>query len=205
MPPQRRGRMDDRQPSLDLPSGITRNLANTTTPKLINTTAATPRQPLTPATGPGHRQNSSNRRLDRPRSFMDDRAVSLRLARQRRLTDGPPLALFAVIDESAVHRGIGGKEVMSDQLRHLIAMSQLPTVDLRVLPFGAREHPLLGTPLAILEFRDAPELDMVYVEQFRGTHHFIRRQAEVTQCKEEFDELTTRCLDQRQTVELIKG
>jgi hypothetical protein len=55
-----------------LPSGINRNLANTTTPKPINTTAATPRQPHVPSAEPDHRQNSSNQRLDRPRSFMDD-------------------------------------------------------------------------------------------------------------------------------------
>ena len=44
MPPNLAGRMDDRQPSLGLPSGITRNLANTTTPKATTRTAAPPRR-----------------------------------------------------------------------------------------------------------------------------------------------------------------
>jgi len=35
--------------AVGLPSGITRNLANTTTPKPTSTTAATLRQPHTPA------------------------------------------------------------------------------------------------------------------------------------------------------------
>jgi transcriptional regulator with XRE-family HTH domain len=78
-----------------------------------------------------------------------NRMVSLRLARQRRLTGGHPLSLRAIIDESVIHRRIGGTCVLAEQLRHLLVMSGLPTVDLRILPYDAGEHRLLTTPVAI--------------------------------------------------------
>ena len=70
MPPTAAGRMDDRQPSLGLPPASNRNLANTTNP--IPPAAATPRQIPHAYRQPRPRQRPSNRRLDRPRSFMDD-------------------------------------------------------------------------------------------------------------------------------------
>ncbi|SNY66700.1 helix-turn-helix domain-containing protein [Paractinoplanes atraurantiacus] len=133
-----------------------------------------------------------------------DRAVSLRLARQRRLTGPRPLRLFAVMDESVIHRRIGDDQVMAGQLRHLVVMSRLPTVDVRIFPYDAGEHALLGIAVAILEFAEVPDLDVVYLEQYRGTHRFVRQPAEVAQCRESFEELVARCLDQQETVDLIE-
>jgi transcriptional regulator with XRE-family HTH domain len=134
-----------------------------------------------------------------------DRMVSFRLNRRHRLTADDPLTLRAVIDESVIHRRVGGADVLADQLRHLIAMSELPTVDLRILPFKSGEHPLLGTAVAILEFHDAPDLNVVYVEQFRGTHRLMKRTAEVTRCRDQFEQLTAQCLDPQRTIETIEA
>ncbi|XVU21166.1 helix-turn-helix domain-containing protein [Actinoplanes sp. CA-054009] len=142
--------------------------------------------------------------LDRRPDWVD-RAVSLRLGRQRRLTNAPPLHLFAVMDEGVIHRRIGGAEVMAEQLRHVVAMSRLPSVDVRILPYDAGEHALLGTAIAVLEFAEAPDLDVVYLEQYRGTHRFVKQPAEVAQLRDSFAGLVAKCLDQRQTVELIES
>jgi transcriptional regulator with XRE-family HTH domain len=133
-----------------------------------------------------------------------DRMVSLRLGRQARLTGDPPLTLRAILDESVIHRRIGGASVMREQVRRLVAVSQLPTVDLRVLPHDAGEHPLLGTAVAILEFREAADLDIVYVEQYRGTHHYVKRPAEVARCREQFERLSAMCLDPDRTIGLLE-
>lgn len=45
-----------------------------------------------------------------------DRDVQVRLFRQRRLTHDPALTLFAIIDESALRRAVGGTDVMRAQL-----------------------------------------------------------------------------------------
>jgi transcriptional regulator with XRE-family HTH domain len=134
----------------------------------------------------------------------EDRAVAIRLARQRRLTGDHPIELSAVIDESIIHRSIGGPHVMSEQLHHLIAVSELPSVTLRLLPYAAGEHPFLGASMAILGFRDAPELDVVYAEDF-GQQHYIKNPDEVRHWREGFDRLSQACLDGGGTNALIKA
>jgi transcriptional regulator with XRE-family HTH domain len=134
----------------------------------------------------------------------EDRAVAIRLARQRRLTGDHPIELSAVIDESIIHRLIGGPHVMSEQLHHLIAVSELPSVTLRLLPYAAGEHPFLGASMAILGFRDAPELDVVYAEDF-GQQHYIKNPDEVRHWREGFDRLSQACLDGGGTNALIKA
>ena len=95
----------------------------------------------------------------------DGRAVDVRMRRQRLLgAEGGP-RLVAVVDESALRRPLPGVEQMRDQLRHLAEMSQRPSVQLCVVPFGAGMHPAAGGSFSILDFAD-PELPpIVYLEQ----------------------------------------
>jgi transcriptional regulator with XRE-family HTH domain len=133
-----------------------------------------------------------------------DRAVSLRLARQRRLTGDHPLELFAVIDESVIRRQIGGESVMAEQLRHLIAVSELPNVSLQILPYSVGAHPLLATSLAILEFQGAADLDVVYMEGHGRPPHYIKEQVEVGRHREQFERLSMVCLDHSRTTNMIR-
>jgi hypothetical protein len=52
-----------------------------------------------------------------------DRAVELRLGRQKALTADPSPQLWAILDEAAVRRVVGGPKVARAQLAHLIEMS----------------------------------------------------------------------------------
>jgi transcriptional regulator with XRE-family HTH domain len=65
-----------------------------------------------------------------------ERRVEVRMRRQQVLTrSGPqPLELAAVIDESVLLRKVGSREVMFEQLRHLVEMARLPNVEVRILP-----------------------------------------------------------------------
>jgi transcriptional regulator with XRE-family HTH domain len=68
-----------------------------------------------------------------PRIF--ERRVQVRMIRQQVLTTrNPPLELSVVLDESVLLRKVGSKEVMFQQLGHLAEMSELPNIELRVLP-----------------------------------------------------------------------
>ncbi|SEO59248.1 helix-turn-helix domain-containing protein [Actinacidiphila rubida] len=71
-----------------------------------------------------------------------DEAVETRLNRQRRLGDGG-LWLWAVIDEAALHRGVGGPAVMRDQLAHLLVMAELPRVSIRICPMDRVDPAML--------------------------------------------------------------
>lgn len=64
-----------------------------------------------------------------------ERRTAVRMIRQQVLTlRNPPLELSAVIDEAVLLRKVGSRAVMSDQLRHLAEMAQLPNVEVRILP-----------------------------------------------------------------------
>ncbi|MFE7749058.1 helix-turn-helix domain-containing protein [Streptomyces sp. NPDC057428] len=94
-----------------------------------------------------------------------EKRVNVRARRQDRVsTPEHPLRLWAVIDESALRRQVGGKQVMIEQLEHLIEQSQLPHVTVQVLPFDMGAHPGISGQYAILEFPDAADSSVVYIE-----------------------------------------
>ncbi|MFE5240736.1 MULTISPECIES: helix-turn-helix domain-containing protein [unclassified Streptomyces] len=94
-----------------------------------------------------------------------EKRVNVRARRQDRVNSPElPLRLWAVIDESALHRLVGGKQVMLEQLEHLIEQSQLPHVTVQVLPFDMGAHPGINGQYAILEFPDAADSSVVYIE-----------------------------------------
>ncbi|MFF4247535.1 helix-turn-helix domain-containing protein [Streptomyces sp. NPDC001822] len=94
-----------------------------------------------------------------------EKRVNVRARRQDRVNAPEhPLRLWAVIDESALRRRVGGKQVMIEQLEHLIEQSQLPHVTVQVLPFDMGAHPGISGQYAILEFPDAADSSVVYIE-----------------------------------------
>ncbi|GIJ49501.1 transcriptional regulator [Virgisporangium aliadipatigenens] len=133
-----------------------------------------------------------------------DRRISLRLKRQSRLTADNPLSLYAVIDESAVRRMVGGRDVMDTQLRHLIKVGQLPNVSIQVMPFSAGEHPFLGGPAAFLEFGESVHADVIYMEGLAGDY-YEEQPSEVARYREEFDRLSKKALDQHSSVSMIES
>jgi len=133
-----------------------------------------------------------------------DRRISLRMTRQGRLTGVQPLEFSAIIDESVLHRVIGGREVMSSQLKRLIDVIQLPNVTLQILPLDAGAHPFLGGPAALLEFRETTHLDVVYVEGLAGDY-YEEQPSEVARYRHDFERLSARALDNRMSITLIEG
>ena len=96
-----------------------------------------------------------------------DRRVRLRLQRQKMFTRPNAPRLWAVIDESVLHRPIGGRQVLRAQLEHLLDITALPTITLQVLPFELGRSAAEGA-FTILRF-SAPEIpDIVYLEHLCG-------------------------------------
>ncbi|MEU9986057.1 helix-turn-helix transcriptional regulator [Streptomyces sp. NPDC007971] len=94
-----------------------------------------------------------------------EKRVQVRMRRQERITaENNPLRLWVVLDEAALRRVVGSRLVMREQLEHLIEMSQLPHVTVQVLPFEVGAHPGLNGQYAILEFTDAADSSVVYLE-----------------------------------------
>ncbi|SOD63509.1 Helix-turn-helix domain-containing protein [Streptomyces zhaozhouensis] len=91
--------------------------------------------------------------------------VQVRLRRQQRiLQDRTPLRLWAVVDESALRRAVGGPVTMAEQLRKLAEYSRLPHVTLQAMPFSAGAHPGVNGQYAIMEFSEAADTTVIYLE-----------------------------------------
>ncbi|MDX3326032.1 helix-turn-helix transcriptional regulator [Streptomyces sp. ME02-6979-3A] len=94
-----------------------------------------------------------------------DKRIQIRLKRQDRLTDPVnPLRFWAVIDEALLRRIVGNPHTMRAQLLHLAELSELPHVTLQVLPYDVGAHPGMYGKFAILEFQEAMDASVVYLE-----------------------------------------
>lgn len=104
------------------------------------------------------------------------RRVDLRLERQRVLDrpDGP--FFWAVIDEAALRRPIGGAEVMRAQLEHLADLMRQPNVTIQIMPFSFGGHSAEGGAFSILRFPDRELPDVVYVEQLASALYLDKRE-----------------------------
>jgi transcriptional regulator with XRE-family HTH domain len=130
------------------------------------------------------------------------RRVRLRLARQTLLTREHPPRLWAVVDEAALRRPVGGREVMRGQLERLLDASKLPNVTLQVLPFAGGAHSAMVGAFSILRFADRELPDVVYLEHLTNAVYLDKR-AEVERY---LDVMELLCVDSQppaKTVELL--
>ncbi|MET8230579.1 helix-turn-helix transcriptional regulator [Micromonospora sp. NPDC005298] len=104
-----------------------------------------------------------------------DRRVSLRMQRQQLLHRDKPPQLWAVVDEAALRRPIGGADVMRGQLTALIEATKSPHIRLQVIPFAAGGHAAAGGAFTILRFGDQELPDIVYIEQLTSAIYLDKR------------------------------
>ncbi len=92
--------------------------------------------------------------------------VRLRMERQQHVLGSPRGEpwIWAVVDEAALRRPVGGPEVMRAQLESLIEVTTLRRVRLQVIPFSAGGYEVAGGPFTIMRFRDQALPEMVYIE-----------------------------------------
>lgn len=105
-----------------------------------------------------------------------DRRVTLRMRRQEVLHREDPPQLWAVVDEAALRRPIGGTAVMRQQVSALIEATRLPNVRLQVVPFAAGGHAAAGGAFSILRFGDQELPDVVYIEQLTSALYLDKRE-----------------------------
>jgi transcriptional regulator with XRE-family HTH domain len=99
---------------------------------------------------------------------MIERKVKVRMARQELLTRARPLKVWAILDESVLHRRIGGDATHRAQLKHLYEMSLLPNVTIQIVPFDAMANPGMIGSFTIVRFPSADDPDIVYIEGVTG-------------------------------------
>jgi transcriptional regulator with XRE-family HTH domain len=136
-----------------------------------------------------------------------DKLVNLRIARQQVLDrEEDPVHLWAVIDESVLHRRYGGAITMHGQLRQLLEMSERPRIDIQVLPYDAAATPAQeGGSFMVMRFPPAMENDpgLVYLELLTGGQYF-EDPAEIAEYRRALTRLHALAADQQRSGEIIQ-
>ncbi|KUN19135.1 XRE family transcriptional regulator [Streptomyces antibioticus] len=132
-----------------------------------------------------------------------ERHVALRVQRQELLTRPDAPRFWAVIDETALRRPVGGPEVMRAQIDRLLEATKLPNVTLQVAPFANGPHPGTYGPFVLFRFA-VPELpDMVYSEYLTGAVYLDAR-AEVATHLEVMDRTAAQAATAHRTKEILR-
>jgi hypothetical protein len=98
------------------------------------------------------------------------------MGRQKILSRPTPPHLWAVVDEAALRRPIGGSKVMRAQLEHLADVTKWPNVTLQIMPFRFGGHAAEGGAFSILRFPETDMADVVYLEQLGGANYLDKRE-----------------------------
>jgi hypothetical protein len=102
------------------------------------------------------------------------RRVEIRMRRQTLLARPDAPKLWAVIDESVLHRPIGGRQVMLAQIEHVLELSKRPNITLQMVPYPRSGYDAEGS-FTMLRFAE-PELpDVVYIEHLGGALYLDKR------------------------------
>ena len=131
-----------------------------------------------------------------------ERKVAVRAARQERLTGDDTPECWAVLNEAAVRRVVGGTKVMRAQLQHIAALADRPQVNVQVLPFRAGGHPAMDGSFIILGFPEALDPDVVYLESQTGSL-YLEKLPEVDRYQAMFNHLVAKALGPEESIGLI--
>ena len=131
-----------------------------------------------------------------------EQRVQARLVRQAVLASEDPLRLWAIVDEAAIRRVVGGPGVMSEQAYHLLDMVKLSNVTLQIIPFDRGAHPGMPGSFIQLGFPDPADPDLVYVDSMGGDL-FLEGDAHVRRYTIAFEHLRALALSPAESAKII--
>ncbi|MFI5494561.1 helix-turn-helix domain-containing protein [Actinoplanes sp. NPDC051859] len=120
--------------------------------------------------------------------------VETRVQRQASITKDDPLKLWVIVDEAVLHRTVGGAELMDGQLRHLAETTNQPHITFQVLPYTVGAHPGMHGAFAVMDFPDAADPELVYIENMAGAL-YLEKEGDVRRYAEMFDQLRAAALN----------
>jgi hypothetical protein len=145
-------------------------------------------------------------RLGQPSAAPEEveRRVSLRMARQELLTKAGGPRLWAVMDEAALRRPIGGEEVMRAQIVRLIEVTRESNITLQVVPFRSGGHAAEAGAFTIMRFPETDLPDVVYLEQLTSALYLDKRE-DVERYTEVMERLSVEGESPERTVDILSG
>ena len=131
-----------------------------------------------------------------------ERQLAARTTRQALLTAASPLQVWAVLDEAVLRRPVGGTAIMQAQLMRIQEIAALPNVTLQVLPFDTGAHASMGTSFELLQFPEAGDTSIVYIED-QTSSQYLEAAADIERYTLVFDHLRAAALSPQRSAEFI--
>jgi transcriptional regulator with XRE-family HTH domain len=133
-----------------------------------------------------------------------ERRVELRTRRTELLRRPDAPQVWAILDESVLLRVLGSREVMREQLAHLVALAALPNVTVQVVPLDVTHASAPAIPVTYLRFPGVDLPDVVYLEQIRSAT-FLEDRDETEEYRVALDRLADEALNPRESVALLES
>jgi transcriptional regulator with XRE-family HTH domain len=130
-----------------------------------------------------------------------DRVVEMLMERQRLSAASAP-DMWVVLDEAALHRQVGGREVMREQVRRLLELSSTPATFVQLIPFRSGAHIVMDVPFVVMSFPDPADADVVGIGYPTGAL-WIEDMAEVDRYNVFFRHLQAAALSPRDSAALM--
>ncbi|MFE7312985.1 helix-turn-helix domain-containing protein [Streptomyces sp. NPDC057555] len=128
--------------------------------------------------------------------------VTARLHRRHTLEQDTPPLLWVILDESCLHRRVGGAGVMREQMEHLLLAAQGPNITLQVLPYDSGA-PAAAEPYTLLTFNDGETAPVLYSEA-QGEGRVIDSASMVATGTERYERLRADALSPERTVRALR-
>ncbi|MDF5758782.1 helix-turn-helix transcriptional regulator [Spongiactinospora sp. TRM90649] len=133
------------------------------------------------------------------------RMVEARLARQRILTRENPPMFWAVIDEAALRKHVGGPAVMREQLHHLCRMAERPNIGIQVLLDTVGAHTAMTCGFTILDYEAPEDPTIIYVEAGAAGDLFLEKPEAVAAYRDSYGYLRASALSVEASAAYIEG
>jgi len=132
-----------------------------------------------------------------------ERRVSIRITRQELLSKQSGPRLWAVVDEAALRRPVGTREVFRSQLEQLIELTQDARITLQVTPFRSGGHAAEAGAFTIMRFPEADLPDVVYLEQLTSALYLDKRE-DVERYSEVMERLSVESEPPERTADIVR-
>jgi transcriptional regulator with XRE-family HTH domain len=129
--------------------------------------------------------------------------VQARLERHAVLSKDNPLRFWAILDEAALHRQVGGAATMREQLAKLLETADQPNVTIQAIPYSAGAHGGMQGSFVIMDFPHRSDPEIIYVDSMAGDL-FLDADADVRRYTLVFDTLRAQALSPDDTAALIR-
>lgn len=134
-----------------------------------------------------------------PADEIDER-VTMRIGRRELITRRNPAKLNVWLGEAALHLTIGGPETFANQLRYLLEMTELPNVNVRVVPFNAGWNPSLAGAFILVDSNTAASIVNI---ELPLSAVILSNDADIEACRKEADVVKTKALSADESTALI--